>query len=219
MFILLSSLASSPSSVEHITQHAPDVPSPPGPASKMLSLHPQDFNSNPCYLPYRSFAGPAITAEHSTFVPFTMGGAVQPPTPQHEDHMEMDGPAEPLSPRTSPAHQHTSSQQQQQQQQRSASPRTSPAVQPPSDFGSLDPNTVAEALEIARDSPDGARDPVVSGILESALTQLWDRVTAQPETYVMSTGEFAVFNFYQHRFVGNKLAVAARRRFWDNTHA
>lgn len=184
----------------------------------MLSLHPQDFNSNPCYLPYRSFAGPAITADHSTFVPFTMGGAVQPPTPQHEDHMEMDGPAEPLSPRTSPAH--TSSQHQsQQQQQRSASPRTSPAVQPPSGFGNLDPNTVAEALEIARDSPDGARDPVVSGILESALTQLWDRVTAQPESYVMSTGEFAVFNFYQHRFVGNKLAVAARRRFWDNTHA
>lgn len=213
MFILLSSLAScgkayNPSCARRFSPRLV-------PVFKMLSLHPQDFNSNPCYLPYRSFAGPAITADHSTFVPFTMGGAVQPPTPQHEDHMEMDGPAEPLSPRTSPAH-HTSSQN---QQQRSASPRTSPAVQPPSDFGSLDPNTVAEALEIARDSPDGARDPVVSGILESALTQLWDRVTAQPESYVMSTGEFAVFNFYQHRFVGNKLAVAARRRFWDNTHA
>ncbi|KAH8754823.1 hypothetical protein F5883DRAFT_397348, partial [Diaporthe sp. PMI_573] len=79
--------------------------------------------------------------------------------------------------------------------------------------------TVAEALEIARYSSDGARDPVISSILESALTQLWDRSTAQHESYVMSTGEFAVFNFYQHRFVGNKLAFAARRRFWDNTRA
>ncbi|KAI3392424.1 hypothetical protein diail_5703 [Diaporthe ilicicola] len=103
-------------------------------------------------------------------------------------------------------------------QRRSASPRPSPAVLPPSDFDNLDPNTVAEALKIARYSPDGARDPVVCGILESALAQLWDRVTAQPESYVMSTAEFAVLNFYQHRFVGNKLAVAARRRFWDNTH-
>ncbi|KAK2599679.1 hypothetical protein N8I77_011413 [Diaporthe amygdali] len=85
--------------------------------------------------------------------------------------------------------------------------------------GNYPPNTVTEALEIARDSPDGSRYPVVSDILESALTQLWDRVTAQPESYVMSRDEFAVFNFYQHRFVGNKLAFAARMRFWDNIYA
>lgn len=85
--------------------------------------------------------------------------------------------------------------------------------------GTYPPEAVTEALEVARDSPDGARDPVVSGILESALTQLWDRITAQPESYVMSTDEFAVFNFYQHRFVGNKLAFAARMRFWDSIHA
>lgn len=78
----------------------------------------------------------------------------------------------------------------------------------------MDANTVIDALEIARDSPDGARDPVISGILESALTQLWDRITAQPETYVMTTGEFGLFNFFQHRFMGNKLAFAARKNFW-----
>lgn len=75
---------------------------------------------------------------------------------------------------------------------------------------------MAEALEIARDMPDGARDPMISGILESALTQLWDRITAQPETYVMSTGELDLFNFYQHRFVGNKLAFTASKNFWVN---
>lgn len=80
------------------------------------------------------------------------------------------------------------------------------------------PNTVTEALEIARDSLDGARDPVVRGILESVLTELWGRVTAQPESYVMSRDEFAVFNFYQHRFVGNKVALAARTRFWDSIY-
>lgn len=89
----------------------------------------------------------------------------------------------------------------------------------PSDYNQLDPNTVAEALEVARDSVDGARDPIVSGILESALSQVWSRVTADPEGYVMTSGEFAVFNFYQHRFVGNKTAIAARARFWDKTHA
>ncbi|KAJ0109920.1 hypothetical protein J7T55_014721 [Diaporthe amygdali] len=85
--------------------------------------------------------------------------------------------------------------------------------------GNYPPNTVTEALEIARDSPDGASDPVVSKVLESTLEQLWGRVTAQPESYIMSRDEFAVFNFYQHRFVGNKLAFAARMRFWDNIYA
>lgn len=92
-------------------------------------------------------------------------------------------------------------------------------ISPPADYNNMSPSLVAEALEVARDSPDGARDPIVCGILESALSQTWERVLANPEGYVMTPGEFAVFNFYQHRFVGNKLAVAARRRFWDNTHA
>lgn len=105
-------------------------------------------------------------------------------------------------------------------QQHQQSPRPSSInLSPPSDYSNIDPNKVAEALEIARDSYDGARDPIVSGILESALSQVWDRVMENPESYVMTTGEFAVFNFYQHRFMGNKIAIAARARFWDNTHA
>lgn len=96
----------------------------------------------------------------------------------------------------------------------------SPAtISPPADYNNMDASLIADALEVARDSPDGARDPVVCGILESALSQTWERVMANPEGYVMTSGEFAVFNFYQHRFVGNKIAVAARKRFWDNTHA
>lgn len=78
---------------------------------------------------------------------------------------------------------------------------------------------VAQALEIARESPDGASDPTVSKILENALSQIWGKVQAQPSSYVMTRDEFAVFNFFQHRFIGDKDAVAARKRYWDNCRA
>ncbi|KAI5927168.1 hypothetical protein F4810DRAFT_652670 [Camillea tinctor] len=79
-----------------------------------------------------------------------------------------------------------------------------------------DLSQVVQALEIARESPDGARDPIISKILDTYLSQVWDRVLAQPDTYVMSQLEFAVFNFFQHRFAGNKIAITARGRYWDN---
>ena len=78
---------------------------------------------------------------------------------------------------------------------------------------------VAQALEIARESPDGAQDPTVSKILEQALSHIWAKVQAQPGSYVMTRDEFAVFNFFQHRFAGNKTAIMARKRYWDQTRA
>ncbi|KAG6031511.1 hypothetical protein E4U41_007545 [Claviceps citrina] len=78
---------------------------------------------------------------------------------------------------------------------------------------------VAQALEIARESPDGASDPTVSKILENSLSHIWDKVQNQPGSYVMSRDEFSVFNFFQHRFVGDKDAIAARKRYWDNRRA
>ncbi|KAI1344690.1 hypothetical protein F5Y15DRAFT_421850 [Xylariaceae sp. FL0016] len=76
---------------------------------------------------------------------------------------------------------------------------------------------IAQALEIARESPDGAKDPTISGILESYLSQIWTRIQAHPNSYIMTQDEFAVFNFFQHRFQGNKMAMAARSRYWDNS--
>ncbi|XP_044715164.1 uncharacterized protein HRG_11141 [Hirsutella rhossiliensis] len=78
---------------------------------------------------------------------------------------------------------------------------------------------VAQALEIAREGPDGASDRTVSKILERALAHAWGKVQAQPESYVMTRDEFAVFNFFQHRFTGDRVAVTARKRYWDNAHA
>ncbi|CAI4212186.1 unnamed protein product [Parascedosporium putredinis] len=91
-----------------------------------------------------------------------------------------------------------------------------PAV--PTKSSSVDP-VVSQALEIARESPDGASDPTISNILENALNQIWAKVQAAPDSYIMSRDEFSLFNFYQHRFVGDKLAIAARRRYWDNASA
>lgn len=194
----------------------------------MLSLHPQDFNSNPCYLSYRSLAPSPFHSDHSSLMPFTMGGAVQPPPTPQQDHMELDGPAATTSNSNTTSSSYRQELEQEEEEEEyyqdeadaDSTQRPSAAtISPPADYNNMEPSLIANALEVARDSPDGARDPIVCGILESALSQTWERVLANPEGYVMTSGEFAVFNFYQHRFVGNKLAVAARRRFWDNTHA
>ena len=98
------------------------------------------------------------------------------------------------------------------------SPTTQQAVltSPTTESETSEDMAVAQALEIARESPDGAQDPTVNNILEAALTQLWSKVQAQPDSYVLTRGEFAVFNYFQYRFVGNKAAVAARKRYWDH---
>jgi hypothetical protein len=87
----------------------------------------------------------------------------------------------------------------------SAEPPSSPAI-----------TTVAQALEVARESPEGAEHPTVSAILEGALVHIWSRIQARPRTYLMTRQEFAVFNYFQHRFQGDEVAVAARRRYWDH---
>lgn len=76
--------------------------------------------------------------------------------------------------------------------------------------------SVSQALEIARDSEEGSRDPVVIAILENALARIWSKVQAQPSSYVMTRDEFAVFNYFQSRFTGNTTAIEARRRYWDH---
>ncbi|KAF5619020.1 hypothetical protein F52700_11880 [Fusarium sp. NRRL 52700] len=76
---------------------------------------------------------------------------------------------------------------------------------------------VARSLEIARESPDGASYPSIREILESALEEIWTKVQDQPDSYIMTRDEFAVFNFFQQRFVGDKMAMAARKRYWEAT--
>lgn len=78
---------------------------------------------------------------------------------------------------------------------------------------------VSQALEIARESPAGATDTTVRKILDQAITHIWGKVQAQPDDYVMTRDEFSVFNYFQHRFAGDKAAIAARARYWNNIKA
>ena len=78
---------------------------------------------------------------------------------------------------------------------------------------------MVDALELARDSCDGVYDPIVRKILEQALSHIWAKIQAHPEAYVMTRNEFAIFNFFQHRFTGNIIATMARKRYWDTTRA
>ncbi|KAI0402254.1 hypothetical protein F4802DRAFT_600318 [Xylaria palmicola] len=75
---------------------------------------------------------------------------------------------------------------------------------------------VLMALDIAREEPDATNDENIRNILESALSDIWERVLANESTYIMSRDEFAIFNFFQYRFRDNTVAKEARRRFWDN---
>ncbi|KAH8685587.1 hypothetical protein BGZ60DRAFT_362184, partial [Tricladium varicosporioides] len=75
--------------------------------------------------------------------------------------------------------------------------------------------SVTQALEIARDSEEGARDPTIANVLENAVAAIWARIQDQPQSYVMTRDEFAVFNYFQRRFEGYEVATAARKRYWD----
>jgi len=74
--------------------------------------------------------------------------------------------------------------------------------------------TVAQALEYARDSEEGARDSTVGYVLQTAVQCIWDRIQAEPSSYVLTREEFAVFNYFQDQYQ-NQLAAAARKRYWD----
>ncbi|OAA60710.1 hypothetical protein ISF_05749 [Cordyceps fumosorosea ARSEF 2679] len=78
---------------------------------------------------------------------------------------------------------------------------------------------VNQALEIARESPAGAADATVRKILDQAITHIWRKIQAEPDSYIMTRDEFSVFNYFQHRFVGDETAVAARARYWNSMKA
>jgi hypothetical protein len=75
--------------------------------------------------------------------------------------------------------------------------------------------TIQRALDIARNS-EGGVDPVISNYLEKALREVWARLQAQPNTYILSKDEFALFNYFRARFQSSDIAQRAVRRFWDH---
>jgi hypothetical protein len=78
------------------------------------------------------------------------------------------------------------------------------------------PLSVTQALEIARDSEEGAQDPTVVTVLEAAMAAIWSKIETQRDSYILTRDEFAVLNYFQRRFEGNEIATAAKKRYWDN---
>lgn len=76
--------------------------------------------------------------------------------------------------------------------------------------------TPAKALEIAKNCEDGSVPPSVTQVLERAIYELWQRIQAQPTSYVMNKEEFIVFNYYRSRFANSAAAQQAVARFWNN---
>jgi hypothetical protein len=76
---------------------------------------------------------------------------------------------------------------------------------------------IRRALEHARECEDGSADAQTAAVLEAAITELWNRIQAQPDTYVLSPDEFSLFNYFlATRYRGSPVAQRAVARFWNN---
>ena len=76
--------------------------------------------------------------------------------------------------------------------------------------------TVSKALEIAKQNKHGNIDPVVTAYLGHEIDCIWQRVQAQPLTYIFTKEEFALFNHYRGALDDNEIAQQAVRRFWEH---
>lgn len=78
---------------------------------------------------------------------------------------------------------------------------------------------VRQALERARNSSDGRIDYETTAILEDAIKELWEKVQAQPNSYILNRDEFALFNYFRDRFRGSPVAQRAVERFWNSVQS
>lgn len=83
---------------------------------------------------------------------------------------------------------------------------------------SKDQAAIRQALERARNCEDGSVDAQTTTLLEAAIAELWHRIQAEPDSYVLSPDEFALFNYFLERYRGSAVAQRAVARFWNNYH-
>jgi hypothetical protein len=85
--------------------------------------------------------------------------------------------------------------------------------------GSADADmTIQKALDTVRNS-EGGVDPSIVNFLDQSIRELWARLEAAPDSYLMSREEFALFTYYRQRYSNTRVAESAVRRFWDNYHS
>ncbi|KAI1468015.1 uncharacterized protein F4812DRAFT_459299 [Daldinia caldariorum] len=74
-------------------------------------------------------------------------------------------------------------------------------------------------LDVARDTPEAFDNPLITAILKITLEMIWQRLLER-QHYVMSSPEFAIFNFFRGSFGDEKsaqVAVKATAIYWENT--
>lgn len=86
----------------------------------------------------------------------------------------------------------------------------------PDEIDGIGQLTYQRAIDIARNT-EGDLDPSVTAYLEEAVTEIQRRLDAQPDSYLLTMDEFAVFNYFRSRFQGDA-AERAVDRYWRSTH-
>lgn len=79
-----------------------------------------------------------------------------------------------------------------------------------------DPQALSRALEIARTTEAADTDPAVLELLRRALAEIWERINAQPTSYILTPNEFAIFNFFIRENEADARAKAAVARYWHH---
>jgi hypothetical protein len=80
-------------------------------------------------------------------------------------------------------------------------------------------SSVLQALELVRSTEPENAPPDAIAVIEAAIDELWTRIRASRDTYIMKAGEFALFNYYRGRYSCGQDQVIAQRavaRFWNN---
>ncbi|KAL1612355.1 hypothetical protein SLS60_000581 [Paraconiothyrium brasiliense] len=79
-------------------------------------------------------------------------------------------------------------------------------------MGSL---TLGQAVLLAQNSPAGV-DQRLAQHLERKLAEVYAKIKAQPNSYILPQDEFALINYYRSRFGDSEIIKSATKRFWDN---
>ncbi|XHF96961.1 hypothetical protein AWENTII_000571 [Aspergillus wentii] len=75
--------------------------------------------------------------------------------------------------------------------------------------------SVKDALERARDHGPGPIHPDTKEILDNAMAEVKQKLERQPDSYVLTGDEFALFNYLRAEFKG-PIWQKAVERFWNN---
>ncbi|KAI2466658.1 hypothetical protein F4781DRAFT_405006 [Annulohypoxylon bovei var. microspora] len=86
-------------------------------------------------------------------------------------------------------------------------------------YGHVNYIEATDILDAAREGEETLNQPHLKIILEKALRDIWERILRQPDQYVMTRDEFAIFNFFQNMPLDKEtaaIAAKARANYWAN---